>query len=74
MAQGGRTRAGGAAVTVVGAATFAIGTTANDLPFEKRRRPFAEHPVAIELSARRCTASQDEHQGEGTKEGEDKFP
>jgi hypothetical protein len=38
------------------------------------RGPLANHPVGIELRVRRCTVGQDEHQGEGTKEGEDKFP
>jgi len=44
------------------------------LPADEFGRPLAEHPMAIEPRVRRCTVGQDEHQGEGTKEGEDKFP
>lgn len=37
-------------------------------------RPLAKHSMSIELGVRRCAVSQDEHEGEGAKESEDKFP
>lgn len=42
------------------------------LPADEDGCPLAEHPMGIQV--RRYTVGQDEHQGEGTKEGEDKFP
>jgi len=63
---------------MVGILAVALGANVDDisqsLSAEKRRRSPAKHSMLIELSVRRCTVSQDEHKGEGAKEGEDKFP
>lgn len=69
-----RGRAGG----ITGILSVALGSNVDDvcegIPYEDFRRPLAEHPMGVELRARRCTVGQDEHQGEGKKEREDKFP
>lgn len=63
---------------VVGTPAVALGAGVDDvsdgIPDEEFRRPLTEHSVSIEVSVRRCTVSQDEQKGEGTKESEDKFP
>jgi len=63
---------------MVGILTVTLGASVDDvsqvLPAEQCRRSPAKHSMLIELGVRRCTVGQDEHQGEGTKEGEDKFP
>ena len=75
-----RNRGNGASGTtaLAGILSVLLGADVDDvregIPCEDFRRPLAEHPMGIELSVRRRMVGQDEHQGEGTKEGEDKFP
>ena len=66
-------------IGLVGIGAIVLGTAGNDvsqgiIPAKDLRRPLSKHPVGIEWSVRRYTVSQDEHQGEGAKECEDKFP
>lgn len=61
-------------IVTVGLRARVNGVSAVILPTNESRCPLAEHPMGIQLEVRRCTVGQDEHQGEGTKECEDKFP